>query len=283
MRVSPGCLAWRGPSLRWAIMVPMPAKLEGLDHACHSEEAPRRPPRAIAAHFALSCTAAATALIGAIGAIGARSRAHRRPTMRRARVSARITFPTRATRRRSPAFLEGVLYLQNFEYEDAEREFRRADYADSGFVEPGEAHGLPRADGLAGLDRQASDLATRAAALEDRLATTPADTAAEVAVKVRRLLASALAGGDGREAARPHSTRSARASGRPGLIPQAPRQTFKKRAPASMPRGRCCAAGPGGGTTGRDLGRLQGLDGHEHGVDRHHVVGIAMDQHDRGA
>jgi len=29
----------------------------------------------------------------------------------------------------------------------------------------------------------------------------PADTAADVAVKIRRLLASALAGGDGREAA----------------------------------------------------------------------------------
>ena len=43
--------------------------------------------------------------------------------------------------------------------------------------------------------------ATRAAALEDRLATAPATTAADVAVKVRRLLASALAGGDGREAA----------------------------------------------------------------------------------
>jgi hypothetical protein len=55
--------------------------------------------------------------------------------------------------------------------------------------------------GLARLDRRAFDLAARAAALEDQLATTPADTAADVAVKVRRLLASALAGGDGREAA----------------------------------------------------------------------------------
>ena len=55
--------------------------------------------------------------------------------------------------------------------------------------------------GLAGLDQRAFDLAARAAALEDQLATMPADTAADVAVKVRRLLASALAGGDGREAA----------------------------------------------------------------------------------
>jgi hypothetical protein len=55
--------------------------------------------------------------------------------------------------------------------------------------------------GLAGLDQRAFDLATRAAALEDQLATTPAATTADVAVKVRRLLASALAGGDGREAA----------------------------------------------------------------------------------
>ncbi len=55
--------------------------------------------------------------------------------------------------------------------------------------------------GLAGLDRRAFDLTARAAALKDQLATTPADTAADVAVKVRRLLASALAGGDGREAA----------------------------------------------------------------------------------
>jgi hypothetical protein len=55
--------------------------------------------------------------------------------------------------------------------------------------------------GLAGLDQRTFDLAARAAALEDQLATTPADTAADVAVKVRRLLASALAGGDGREAA----------------------------------------------------------------------------------
>ncbi len=55
--------------------------------------------------------------------------------------------------------------------------------------------------GLAGLDQRAFDLAARAAALEDQLATTPADTTADVAVKVRRLLASAQAGGDGREAA----------------------------------------------------------------------------------
>lgn len=55
--------------------------------------------------------------------------------------------------------------------------------------------------GLAGLDRRALELAARAAALEDRLATAPAATTADVAVKVRRLLASALAGGDGREAA----------------------------------------------------------------------------------
>jgi hypothetical protein len=55
--------------------------------------------------------------------------------------------------------------------------------------------------GLAGLDQRAFDLAARAAALEDQLATTPAATTADVAVKVRRLLASALAGGDGREAA----------------------------------------------------------------------------------
>jgi hypothetical protein len=55
--------------------------------------------------------------------------------------------------------------------------------------------------GLAGLDQRTFDLAARAAALEDQLATMPADTAAEVAVKIRRLLASALAGGDGREAA----------------------------------------------------------------------------------
>jgi hypothetical protein len=55
--------------------------------------------------------------------------------------------------------------------------------------------------GLADLDQRTFDLTARAAALEDQLATTPADTAADVAVKVRRLLASALAGGDGREAA----------------------------------------------------------------------------------
>ncbi len=54
-------------------------------------------------------------------------------------------------------------------------------------------------NGLAALDRRALDLAARAAALEDRLATAPADRPEDVAVKVRRLLASAQAGGDGRE------------------------------------------------------------------------------------
>ena len=53
--------------------------------------------------------------------------------------------------------------------------------------------------GLAALDQRALDLAARAAALEDRLARATADTPEDVAVKVRRLLASAQAGGDGRE------------------------------------------------------------------------------------
>ena len=50
------------------------------------------------------------------------------------RVLGQISFPNSGSAAAQPAFLEGVLYLHNFEYEDAERSFRRAQEADPGFA-----------------------------------------------------------------------------------------------------------------------------------------------------
>jgi tetratricopeptide (TPR) repeat protein len=49
-------------------------------------------------------------------------------------VLGRISFPNSGSAAAQPAFLEGVLYLHNFEYEDAERAFRRALEQDPGFA-----------------------------------------------------------------------------------------------------------------------------------------------------
>ena len=45
-----------------------------------------------------------------------------------------ITFPTSASPAAQEAFLEGVLYLHSFEYESAERAFRRAQQLEPGFA-----------------------------------------------------------------------------------------------------------------------------------------------------
>ena len=45
-----------------------------------------------------------------------------------------IVFPTSASGQAQEAFLEGVLYLHSFEYQSAERAFRRAQQLDPGFV-----------------------------------------------------------------------------------------------------------------------------------------------------
>ena len=45
-----------------------------------------------------------------------------------------IVFPTSASPGAQEAFLEGVLYLHSFEYESAERAFRRAQQLEPGFV-----------------------------------------------------------------------------------------------------------------------------------------------------
>lgn len=50
------------------------------------------------------------------------------------RVLGQISFPNSGNASAQPAFLEGVLYLHNFEYEDAERAFQKAQQADPGFA-----------------------------------------------------------------------------------------------------------------------------------------------------